>query len=175
MPLLITGQTRRRPESVAAWWARHPKPQGGCCCRGAAVKRLPPLCQRRGWCRWEGIARQERATLTRRGRCSPGEGCRCLGGRHRRRVPWVVAEGGEGDTLRRRRRRAWVMVAVGVGSDGSEGPLATATGGVDPASTRVVRRRRRREGWIRTRRAPSSSCTDQGLQNRRGTVKGKLQ
>uniref|UniRef100_A0A0E0ASR5 Uncharacterized protein n=1 Tax=Oryza glumipatula TaxID=40148 RepID=A0A0E0ASR5_9ORYZ len=52
-----------------------------------------------------------------------------------------MAEGGEGDALRRRRRRAWVMVAVGVGSDGSEDPLATMTGGVDPASTRVRCRR----------------------------------
>uniref|UniRef100_A0A0E0I916 Uncharacterized protein n=1 Tax=Oryza nivara TaxID=4536 RepID=A0A0E0I916_ORYNI len=64
------------------------------------------------------------------------------------RVPWVVAEGGEGDTLRRRQRRAWVMVAVGVGSDGSEGPLATATGGVDPASTRVEQRCRRQVGVV---------------------------
>nr|BAD05581.1 hypothetical protein [Oryza sativa Japonica Group] len=36
----------------------------------------------------------------------------------------------------------------GVGSDGSEDPLATATGGVDPASTRVEQRCRRQVGVV---------------------------
>nr|BAD23757.1 hypothetical protein [Oryza sativa Japonica Group] len=134
------GQVRHHPESVVAWWAHCCAPQGGCCCREEAAttvleKRVMPLRGRHPL--GKGTAGRRRASCEVAERRMSSPRAKALYEGHR--GPWLT--GGEGNGLRRRRRLARVMVAVGAGSGGSKDPSATATGGVDPASTRAVRRR----------------------------------